>query len=160
MMELGKEGAFSINVYSPGNLIAQEITINGNVTLGGDVQHGGFSDEQVAEALMACVGPDKVISSKKRWAGAYWYLRWKCNYPVEVPKFCEKIQSLPATFPAGYECSYENIRKLCNLSFVGYDPSQMEAVKVSRNDQAEFSACREVALKLGEELGKAYLPKL
>ena len=108
-MELGKEGAFSINVYSPGNLIAQEITINGNVSLGGDMQHRGFSDEQVAQALMACVGPDKVINSKRRWAGAYWYLRWVCNYPVEIPKFCEKIQSLPAAIPAGYECSYESI---------------------------------------------------
>lgn len=159
-MELGKEGAFSINVYSPGNLIAQEITINGNVSLGGDMQHRGFSDEQVAQALMACVGPDKVINSKRRWAGAYWYLRWVCNYPVEIPKFCEKIQSLPAAIPAGYECSYESIRKLCNLSFIEYDPSKMDDVKVSRNDLAEFSFCREVALKLGEELGKAYLPKL
>lgn len=160
MMELGKEGAFSINVYSPGNLIAQEITINGNVTLGGDQQHRGFSDEQVAQALTACVGADKVINSKKRWAGAYWYLRWVCNYPVEVTKFCEKIRSLPAAFPAGYECSYESIRKLCNLSFMSYDPCRMDDVKVSRNDQAEFVQCREVALKLGEELGKAYLPDI
>ena len=142
MMELGKEGAFSINVYSPGNLIAREITINGDVSLGGDLQHRGFSDEQVARALMACVGSDKVINSKRRWAGAYWYLRWVCNYPVEIPKFCEKIHSLPATFPANCDCSYESIRKLCNLSFIEYDPSKMDDVKV------------------GEELGKAYLPKL
>jgi len=160
MMELGKEGAFSINVYSPGNLIAREITINGNVSLGGDLQHRGFSDEQVAQALMACVGSDKVINSKKRWAGAYWYLRWVCNYPVDIQKFCEKIRSLPAEFPNGYECSYESIRKLCNLSFIDYDPSKMDAVKVSRNDMSDFNMCREVALKLGEELGKAYLPNL
>jgi len=160
MMELGKEGAFSINVYSPGNLIAREITINGNVSLGGDLQHRGFSDEQVAQALMACVGADKVINSKKRWAGAYWYLRWVCNYPVDIQKFCEKIRSLPAEFPNGYECSYESIRKLCNLSFIDYDPSKMDAVKVSRNDMSDFNMCREVALKLGEELGKAYLPNL
>ena len=56
MMELGKEGAFSINVYSPGNLIAREITINGDVSLGGDLQHRGFSDERVARSLIACVG--------------------------------------------------------------------------------------------------------
>lgn len=160
MMELGKEGAFSIHVYSPGNLIAQEITINGNVSLGGDAHHNGFSDKQVAEALMACVGDGKVINSKKRWAGAYWYLRWVCNYPGEVTKFCEKIQSLPATFPDSCACSYESIRKVCNLSFMDYDPSKMDAVKASRNDQGEFMMCREVALKLAEELGKAYLPKL
>ena len=75
MMELDKDKEFCINVYSPGNLIAKEITINGNVSLGGDLQHRGFSDEQVAEALLACVGKDKVINSKRRWAGAYWWLQ-------------------------------------------------------------------------------------
>ena len=160
MMELDKDKEFCINVYSPGNLIAKEITINGNVSLGGDLLHRGFSDEQVAEALLACVGKDKVINSKRRWAGAYWWLRWTCNYPVEVAKFCEKIGQLPTKFPAGYECSYESIRKVCTLSFLSYDPSRMDDVKVSRSDQAEFAACREVALKLGEELGKAYLPKV
>ena len=160
MMDLGKEGSFCINVNSPGNLIAQTITINGNVSLGGDMQQGSFSDEQVAEALMACVGRDKVISNKKRWAGAYWYLRWVCNYPVDLQRFCEKIRSLPAVFPEGYECSYESIRKVCTLPFIESDPSRMDEVKVSRSNQAEFATCREVALKVGEELGKAYLPKV
>ena len=160
MMELDKGKAFSINVYSPGNLIAQTITINGGVQLGGDAQHRGFTDEQVAEALMACVGSDKAINSKKRWAGAYWYLRWVAGYPVDVRKFCEKIRQLPAQFPEGYECSYESIRKVCTLSFVGYDPSRMDEVKVSRNDVGDFNLCREVVLQLGEALGRAYLPKV
>lgn len=151
---------FSINVYSPGNLIAREITIQGDVLLGGDMRHRGFSDEQVAKALRACVGKDKVICNKKRWAGAYWYLRWVAGYPVEAQKFCEKICSLLREFPADCECSYESIRKICTLSFMQYDASKMDDVKVSRNDQAEFSVCREVALKVGEELGKAYLPQV
>ncbi len=159
-MELGKEGAFSINVYSPGNLIAREITINGNVELGGDMQHRGFSDEQVTQALMACVGKDKVIDSKKKWAGAYWCLRWMCNYPVDIQKFCDKIDSLSIDFPAGCECSYESIRKVCTLSFFDYDACMMDKVNYSRNDKTEFFVCREVALKLAEELGKAYLPKV
>jgi len=41
-----------------------------------------------------------------------------------------------------------------------YDPRKMESVKVSKNDQEVFSYCREIVLKLGEELGKAYLPKI
>ena len=159
-MELGKEGNFNINVYSPGNLIAREITINGNVSLGGDAEHRGYTDEQVAEALTACVGTDRVISNKRRWAGAYWYLRWVCNYPVEVTRFCEKIGSLPMEVPSGLECCYENIRKICTLPFMECDPTQMDEVKVSNAYRADFAMCREVALKLGEELGRACLPKL
>ena len=124
----------------------------------GNKTQEAFSDEQVAQALTACVGKDRVISNKKCWAGAYWCLRWMCNYPVDVSRFCEKIQSLPVSFPGGYECSYESIRKLCTLSFMDYDPRKMEEVKVSRTNQAEFALCREVALKLGEELVKASLP--
>lgn len=149
---------FCIKVYSPGNFIAKEITIHGGVTLGGDARHHGFTDEQVAAALRACVGKGLVISTKRRWAGAYWYLRWACNYPVDVQQFCEKIQSLPVRFPEEHDCCYENIRKLCTLSFMSYDATRMEEVRVSRSDQPEFAICREVALKLAEELGKACLP--
>lgn len=117
-------------------------------------EEDGYSDEQIARALNNCVGPDKVISSKRRWAGAYWWLRWACNYPVDVRRFCDKIQQLPITSPEGLECSYESIRKICTLSFMDYNACKMDDVKVSRNDQDEFNVCREVALKLAEELGK------
>jgi hypothetical protein len=43
---------------------------------------------------------------------------------------------------------------------MNYDVRNMNSVKVSRNDQEVFSQCREIALKLGEELGKTYLPLL
>lgn len=157
---MNSEGDFCINVYSPGNLIAREITIHGGVTLGGDLQHRGFTDEQVAAALQACVGKDRVINSKRRWADAYWYLRWVAAYPVEVPKFCEKVQSLGVQWPEGLECSYESIRKMCTLGFMSCDAARMDDVRVSRSDQSDFAMCREVALKLGEELGKACLPRV
>ena len=35
-----------------------------------------------------------------------------------------------------------------------YDVRNMEAVRVSRNDQDAFSQCREIAIKLIEELEK------
>ncbi len=158
MMELDKKGAFSINVYSPGNLIAQEITINGNVSLGGDMQHGGFSDEQVARALESIVGKGKPIDAKWKWAGAYWYLRWACSYPVNAKDFCEHIAQLPFSRPLEYACDYRNIRELTTLTFMGQDPRQMEKVKASSGDQQAFVFCRTIALKLAEELGKTCLP--
>ena len=118
-----------------------------------------FSDEQVAQALESCVGKGQVIDAKWKWAGAYWYLRWTCNYPVDAKEFCQKIKSLELDIPADYECSYESIRKICTLSFMDYDARRMDIVRVSKNDQGVFSQCREVALKLAEELGKASLPQ-
>ena len=154
------DDGFCIKVYSPGNFIAKEITINGGVHFGTSPATGGFSDEQVAQALAACVGKGKVIDNKQKWAGAYWYLRWACNYPVDVQKFCEKVKSLPYDKPLEIACEYNNIRRLCTCSFMDYDARDIEKVKVSSMDQDIFSWCREIALKLAEELGKKYLPKV
>ena len=41
-----------------------------------------YSDKQVALVLEACAGKGQVIDAKWKWAGAYWLLRWACNYPV------------------------------------------------------------------------------
>ena len=79
--EMEKDDGFCINVYSPGNFIAKEIHI-GTLNMGAQTENNGYGDEQVAQALMACVGDDKVINNMRKWAGAYWCLRWKCNYPV------------------------------------------------------------------------------
>ena len=155
-----KDDGFCIKVYSPGNFIAKEITINGGFHLGNSPATGGFSDEQVAQALMACVGKGKVIDQKQKWAGAYWYLRWACNYPVDVQKFCDKINALPYEKALEIPCDYNNIRRLCSCSFMDYDVRDMEKVKVSNMDQDVFLWCREVALKLAEELGKSYLPQI
>ena len=155
-----KDDGFCIKVYSPGNFIAKEITINGGFHLGNSPATGGFSDEQVAQALMACVGKGKVIDQKQKWAGAYWYLRWSCNYPVDVQKFCEKIKALPYEKVMEITCEYNNIRRFCSCSFIDYDVRDMEKVKVSNMDQDVFLWCREVALKLAEELGKSYLPQI
>ena len=153
-----KDDGFCINVYSPGNLIAKEITINGGVHLGTSQAANGFSDEQIARALLACVGKDKVIDAKWKWAGAYWYLRWACKYPVDTQDFCDRISRLPFEQELEYKCDYRNIRELTTLSFMGEDPRKMEKVHYSKNDEKVFVQCREVALKLAEELGKAYLP--
>ena len=79
-----EDDGFCIKVYSPGNFIAKEIIINGGVHLGNNPATGGFTDEQIARALTACVGKGKVIDNKQKWAGAYWYLRWACCFPVDA----------------------------------------------------------------------------
>jgi len=118
-----------------------------------------YSDAQVARVLERNAGKGLLIDAKWKWAGVYWLLRWVCNYPVDVKDFCTKIRSLELDIAADYECSYESIRKICTLSFMNYDPRWMDLVRVSKNDQGMFSQCREIVLKLTEELGKAALPE-
>ena len=118
-----------------------------------------YSDKQVAQALEACVCKGRVVDAKWKWAGVYWYLRWTCNYPVDAKEFCQKIRSLELDVPEDCECSYESIRKICTLSFMDCDARRMDIVRVSKNDQSMFSQCREIALKLAEELGNSDLPR-
>lgn len=113
-----------------------------------------YSDKQVAQALEACVGKGLVVDAKWKWAGVYWYLRWMCNYPVDAKDFCTKINSLELDVDEECECSYESIRKICTLSFMDEDARRMDVVRVSKNDQGMFSQCREIALKLAQELSR------
>ena len=159
MMELGKEGAFSINVYSPGNLIAQEITINGNVSLGGDAQHNGFSDEQIAQAIRAINGDKKPLNSKQKWAAVYWCLRWYCNFPKNTKEFCDRIDKLPLG-ELEYECDYNNIRRICSLSFMNEDARHLDKISPSRSEADAYMQCREVVVALAAELGRAALPQV
>ena len=118
-----------------------------------------YNDKQVVQVLEANAGKGLVIDAKWKWAGAYWYLRWTCNYPVDAKEFCKKIVSLELDIPEDYECSYESIRKICTLSFMDYDPRRMDSVRVSKNDQGMFSQCREIVLRLVDEFGKISLPQ-
>lgn len=118
-----------------------------------------YSDKLVAQVLEASAGKGLILDAKWKWAGAYWLLRWACNYPVDAKEFCKKIGSLEMDIPAEYDCSYESIRKICTLSFMDYDPRHMESVRVSKNDQSMFSQCREIVLKLVDEFGRNDLSK-
>ena len=158
--EMEKDDGFCINVYSPGNFIAKTISI-GTLNMGGpSTENNGFSDKQIGQALLACVGKDRVIDAKWKWAGAYWYLRWACNYPVDPKDFCQKISDMKLDIEEKYRCEYRNIREQATLSFMSQDATKMQKVQPSKNDEKEFAICREVALKLAEELGKTYLPKI
>lgn len=148
---------FQIHVYSTGNQFAQSITNNYNnpVYYGQQEQKkSGYTDEQIDRALTAINGDKKVLNNKQKWSGAYWYLRWVCNYPIISSAFCDKVNSLPHHNEWEYECNNNNIRALTTLSFMGYDPREMDKVKYSVNDEGAFLQCRQVALALEEELMK------
>ena len=83
-------------------------------------------------------------------------MRWTCDYPVDVQEFCDRIRSLRLNLPPGYECSYENIRKICSLSFMRYDVKYMDKVRYSESDANLFCICRQVAMSLDAELRRTH----
>lgn len=119
----------------------------------------GLSDAQVAQALEAICGEGRALDTKQKWAGAYWCLRWYCNFPVKGSDFCEKIATLPFTKPLNPECSYNNIRRIVTLSFMNQDARQLNAVKPSRQDEKVFAECRTIVTALAQELGKMANPQ-
>ena len=115
-----------------------------------------YNDVEIALALSRLVGKDCLINQKRKWAGAYWCLRWMCDYPVDVLEFCGRIATLRLNLQPEYECSYENIRKLCTLSFMDYDFRRMDKVRVSEMDRDAFAICRQVAQNLEAELRRIH----
>lgn len=137
-----------VDVFGHDNMFAK--TINADAFK----RHKCFTDEQIAQALVACVGKGKVIDNKQKWAGGYWFLRWACNFPVDVKNCCERIMGLPYRQRLEIECDYDNIRRFCTCSFMDYDARALDKVKVSNMDLDVFNWCREIVLKLDEELRK------
>ena len=156
-MENENLNGFVVHIYSPGNQIIQTQNNNyyGTVYQGkSEGGQNGFSDEQVSKALLACVGKEKTINAKWKWARAYWCLRWKCYYPVDAKEFCKKIKSLDLGLSDDQDCNYESIRKYCSLSFMDSDPFGKTEIRVSNMEKGTYLICRQIALNLGEELGK------
>lgn len=153
---------FKIIVNSPGNFIAKEIHISGDVNINGDsgqVKQNGFTDEQIAQAITAINGEKKPLNSKRKWAAVHWGLRWYCNYPTGPKEFCEKIGELPLG-ELEFKCDYNSIRHFSTVSFMNQDARQMDKVKPSKMDEEFFLQCRTVVLALATELGNAALPKI
>lgn len=158
-MENNNNDGFTINVNSPGNFIAREITFSGTVNIGGSTEQGGYTDEQIAKAIIAINGIGKTLNSKQKWAGVYWCLRWYCNYPTNVMAFCDKIKELPLG-DLEFKCDYDNFRRIASMAFMNENPRYMDKIKPSNSEKDYFIQCREVVLALLTELGKAALPKV
>ena len=148
---------FHVHVNSPGNNIAQQmtITINGNV-YNGQAQQAPrqYTDEQVAQALTNIVGKGKAIDSKQKWAGAHWMLRWACNFPARPQDFCERIDRMKLPETLEFKCDYNNIRPISTLSFMNEDSRNLDNVRYSRNDEQMYFQMRAVVIALREELKK------
>ena len=158
-MENRDNDGFSIIVNSPGNFIAKEITFTGPVNIGTQTEAGGYTDEQIAQAITAIDGKGKPLNSKRKWTGVHWCLRWYCNFPPTPKEFCERVKELPLG-PLPFECDYTSIRHDSTLSFMEQNPRYMDKVKPSKQDVPFFNECRHVVLSLVTELGKAVLPKV
>ena len=139
------------------NFILGSPTQIGNMIGQNGLEQAIYSDDQVARALCACVGKGKVIDNKQKWAGAYWGLRWYCKYPTDPEAFCDRIKGLHIPQPKDMECCYENIRKFCKLSFMDLDARKVDELKISKIEYAVYSWCRDVVVKLAEELRKTQM---
>ena len=152
----------------PGITFTGDITVNGPLIDIHDNQHehvglpvgalaqqqgsDGYTDAQVARALEQIVGDDGPINKKWKWAGAYWWLRWACYYPVDPKQFCTRIGKLPFSAPLNPPCDYGSIRNDCTLTFMEQDPRRMDEVQPRSGDREKFVVCREVAMRLDEAL--------
>ena len=118
-----------------------------------------YSDAQVCTALGNIVGKGKAIDCKQKWAGAYWFLRWACNYPVKAQDFCAKINSLHLPDDLEFKCEYNNIRPLSTLSFMNEDARFLDKVRYSRDDEPVFMQMRDVVNALRAELVKIHMKR-
>lgn len=151
---------FTINVNSPGNFIANEITFEAPVYFNGQGNNlsvpPNYTDEEIALALTNIIGKGKAIDAKWKWAGAHWLLHFACNFPLKAQEFCNRVDLLPLPDDLEFKCDYNNIRPYSTLSFFGEDARQLDKVRCSANDRGAFLLLRPVVKALQEELVRVH----
>lgn len=111
-----------------------------------------LTGEQVVFLINAVMGPDKPLRIRQRWSGAYWFLRWFCNYPPDLTEFCAKINALPGAASFSVPCCSNNMRRQTTLEFMDRDPRGVNPETVSKAYRKDYACCRHVAFAMWEEM--------
>lgn len=150
-------GGFHVHVNSPGNNIAQQmtITINGNV-YNGQAQEiqCQYTDEQLADAISSICGKGKPLDEYQKWLGVCCYVSAHCDYPIDIGACCQRLAVLPYKEPLEYMPQYKSIRVYATYNFVkvGYD--SWKTFKANDQERNLFVKCYDTALALDKALNK------
>ena len=148
-----------IHNYFQGATI-HNMVINGNMTKNGSENFGSenkkrtvYSEEQVARALLAINGKDKVLNNYQLWLGACCYLMKRCDYSQNLERCCDQIAKLPyGMMKLEIECKYENIRKFSFLKFVKEGIDTWDSYQPRKEEEKLFYGCKAVADELDRTL--------
>ena len=150
-----------IHNYFQGATI-HNLVINGNMNKSGSEHYYGkegsekrpkVTDEQVAQALLNINGKDQVLNNYQLWLGACCLLMGKYNFPRNLEKCCERINSLPYNGKTlALECKYDNIRKFSYLKFVKEDVDKWSSYQPQDDEKKLFYGCYEVVQELDKKL--------
>ena len=154
MDKVKNEGGFTINMNSPGNFIAQTITIDGDVNIGTGNMRQKFSDEQIAHAIAAINGKDKPLCEKQLFLAVVKVLVSKCGWSGKLATVCERINSLPGAERLEVKCEYNNVKKIAVLRFAAMDYSQWEDYQPREGERDVFRKNKALAQTFEEELDR------
>ena len=150
-----------IHNYFQGATI-HNLVINGNMNKSGSEHYYGkessekrpkVTDEQIAQALLNINGKDQVLNNYQLWLGACCLLMGKYNFPRNLEKCCERINSLPYNGKTlALECKYDNIRKFSYLKFVKEDVDKWSSYQPQDDEKKLFYGCYEVVQELDRKL--------
>ena len=153
-------------VYNLEGANLQNCAFNGNMTNNGSEKYyeerdstktPTYSDEQIAQALIAINGKDKVLSNYQLWLGACCYLMGRCNYSRNLEMCCNKINHLPyGDVKLDIECKYDNIRKFGFLRFVKEGVDTWDDYQPKEDEKKLFYGCKAVVNELDFRLNGEY----
>lgn len=148
------QGATINNLVINGNL-NQKDSVSNNSGEAKEVRlRPKCTDEQVANALVAINGKDKVLNNYQLWLGACCLLMGKYDFPRNLETCCNRIGNLPYSQLPAIECKYESIRKFSYLKFVKLNVDEWGEYKPNDDEKKLFYGCLAVVQKLDNILQK------
>lgn len=112
------------------------------------------TDEEMAEAIMSINGKGKPLNDLQKWMGVCCYAMYKCNYPKDIERCCNRLAALPYAKDLPFPCKYDNVRKLAVWGFYRETYDDWKYYRPKEKEKKIFHSCWDVASALETALNK------
>lgn len=110
------------------------------------------TDEQIANAIAAINGKDKILKHQKAFLGICCYLTSTQKWPNNLEACANRVALLDPKGEWYCSCKWESIRKFSRYSFALTDYDEWEDFKPNSTENDLFIECRDVARALDQQL--------
>ena len=110
------------------------------------------TDEQIANAIAAINGKDKILKHQKAFLGICCYLTSTQKWPNNLEACANRVALLDPKGEWFCSCKWESIRKLLVLKFAKKDYSEWNEYKPNESELSIFRECRDVARAFEQQL--------
>lgn len=119
---------------------------------GGKESDSRATDEQIARAVAAINGKDKILRHQQAFLGICCYLASTQKWPNSLEACANRLGRLDSDGSWFCACKWESIRKFSRYAFALCDYAEWDDLKPNSSERDLFRECRDVARAFEQQL--------